>query len=47
MKLLEQVSIREIRRMEIYINEDRLPLRDIVAREVPDLIFTGVFYTAD
>lgn len=47
MKLLEQVSIREIRRMEIYINEGQLPLRDIVAREVPDLIFTGVFYTAD
>lgn len=39
------VKLSGVSRIRLYINEDKLPLREIVAREKPDLACTGVFYT--
>ena len=41
------IPLREIARVRLYINRDKLPLREIVEREGPDLAITGNFYGPD
>ena len=46
MILTKYIPTDRIRRVEIYINRDKLPLREIVEREGPFVACTGVFYTS-
>ena len=39
------VKLSGISRIKLYINQDKLPLREIVGRERPFVACTGVFYT--
>lgn len=41
------IPLQDVERVRIYINEDRLPLRDVIAQQAPDIAITGVYYTAD
>lgn len=39
------IRLSDISRIRVYINKDKLPLREIVEREQPSVACTGVFYT--
>ena len=40
------IPLQDVERVRIYINEGRLPLRDVVAQQAPDIAITGVYYTS-
>lgn len=43
-KYITSIPLGDIDRVQIYINSSKLPLRQIVAQEEPDLAITGNFW---
>ncbi len=43
-KYITSIPLGDIERIKIYINSGKLPLRQIVAQEAPDLAITGNFW---